>query len=114
MGRFIHYRDLPDDNRWIIPTEFLKYDRRFQPEPWPNTLFPFYLDWHWGADWWSLEKKLDRIRLRRFVEQKCQGDVFYTHLTESVLPENQCDRLYFEHEGDQVLTKLTFSEYLKP
>jgi hypothetical protein len=110
MGRFIILQDLTNDNTWIVPKELLKWDYRYQPEPWPNDLFPFYLDWYWGKEWWSWETKVAKIMLRRWVEQKCAGDVAIVRLS----ADNNNDRLWFEHEGDMVLTKLTWGDYLTP
>jgi len=112
MGRFIDINQLPADNFWIIPKELLQYDRRFTPEPWPNPLFPWFCDLHWGNDWWSLESKILMVKFRRFVEQKCEGDVARHRRPEHSLHDIRQDRIWFEHEGDQVLTKLVWEEYL--
>ena len=112
MGRFIVLQELTGDEIWVLPKELQRWDRRYQPEPWPNDLFPYYVDWYWGNDRWSWKTKTVKIHLRRFVEQKCLGDVDVGPV--SADNTDNTSRLWFEHEGDQVLTKLTWSEYVLP
>ena len=52
------------------------------------------------------------VKFRRFVEQKCEGDVARHRRPEHSLHDIRQDRIWFEHEGDQVLTKLVWEEYL--
>jgi len=105
MGKFF----LLDSDRlseYDIPKRLIKYDRRFGT-PWPNQLFPFSL----GFDYWHcLSADTDMlVKLRRFVEQRCLGDVAVEIVDRGYVNQTQ---LWFEHENDMLLTQLTWNEWI--
>jgi len=69
MGRFIILHNTLDNDRWVIPSDLVKYDQRHPP--WPNELFPHNL----CIDSFEIQDNYIDIKIRRFCEQQCLGDV---------------------------------------
>ena len=106
MGKYINLEEISiDRDHHIIPKNLSRYDHR-NPVPWPNELFPYGLIWYWGERYYSDTVMFTRVRLRRFIEQQCEGDVAIGDNRQKTM------RLWFEYEHDMVLVKLTWSEWL--
>jgi hypothetical protein len=104
MGKYIVFQTVTKHDPHIIPNDLLFYDRR--SSVWPNELFPYCVNWYWGDFWWKHRYTL--VKLRRFVEQQCNGDVC---VVTSELPHAMT--LYFEYEGDMTLVQLAWPEWLQ-
>ena len=106
MGKYIIRKTVTNYDTHIITNDLLFYDMRDSDSVWPNELFPYCVNWYWGHFRWKHHHTL--VKLRRFVEQKCDGDVCVVDHTLS-----DAMTLYFEHERDMVLLQLTWGEWLQ-
>lgn len=92
MGRLIRLDQTgPDVDDWILPGFLLRYDQR--EKPWPNGLFPHDLQ----IPDFPIQG-VQKMLIRRCIEQECQGDVAMerTYTTSSLVWN-----LWFQLDSDR-------------
>ena len=104
MGRFIELDKLSsDDEEWLVPRHFRRYDQRYKP--WPNELWPYGLTCN---AFWIQDSKI-KIGMRRFIDRHCDGDVVLEH---NYIGYTSQWQFWFEFESDCAAFANEYQQYL--
>lgn len=124
MGRLITLSQLDPNPSWYFLDAYYSWESRRWTYKWPSDTFPYCVSIHND----DLKDYRDRkIEIRKWIEANVQGPVimdevdkhyrvYYSddrHWDHSYERSNMWTAFYFETEGEALLFRLTFSEYVK-